>query len=138
MTPEHRRQRRRRHRQAGGFTLVEVLVALAILAVVAASLVSSATRNTDQARQIRDRQLALVVAQNELERLRLNLRTEADFPGTGSRQNRQRFGGFDFEVQTSVRDTENNNVRRVTVSVARPSESGDYELASLEGFVGRF
>jgi general secretion pathway protein I len=58
-------------RHARGFTLIEVLIALAIVAVALAAVMRAVSVATDDQSRIRDRRLALICAQNRWEELRL-------------------------------------------------------------------
>ncbi|MEM1141016.1 MAG: type II secretion system minor pseudopilin GspI [Pseudomonadota bacterium] len=65
----------RRLRGAGGFTLVEVMVALMIVALALPSLLSIINQQIDGTAYMRDRTLAQLVASNRMEEIRLALRT---------------------------------------------------------------
>lgn len=58
-------------RRARGFTLIEVLIALAIVAVALAAVMRAVSVATDDQGRVRDRRLALLCAQNRWEELRL-------------------------------------------------------------------
>ncbi|MCB1693896.1 MAG: type II secretion system minor pseudopilin GspI [Pseudomonadales bacterium] len=119
-----------------GFTLIEVMVALAIFAVASAALVRNATLSIRQTAQLRDRTTASWIAENEFAYLRKNAREDADYPPTRTQRKAVTMAGDGFDVETRVETTENSDVRRVTVSVYRPGE--DSPIADLVGFVGRF
>lgn len=59
------------HRQASGFTLIEVLVALAIVAVAMSAAVRAAGQMTQANALLRDRSIALLAAQARVAELRL-------------------------------------------------------------------
>ncbi len=58
-------------RRTSGFTLIEVLIALAIVSVALAAVMRAVAVATDDQGRLRDRRLALVCAQNQWEKLRL-------------------------------------------------------------------
>lgn len=58
-------------RRARGFTLIEVLIALAIVAVALAAVMRAVSVATDDQSRIRDRRLALICAENRWEELRM-------------------------------------------------------------------
>lgn len=58
-------------KRQGGFTLVETMVALAIVAIALPALVTLVTTQLDSASMIRERTYAYWVAQNELTRFQL-------------------------------------------------------------------
>src|SRR3546814_6942115 len=73
--------RQRRHAAPQrGFTLIEVLVALAIIAVAMGAAMRATQVMLDNSRAIRDKTLALLAADNTLARLRL----EQAFPRAGT------------------------------------------------------
>ena len=63
-----------------GFTLLEVLVALAIFAVVAASVLATSARSLQNAARLEDKTLAMWIADNRLAEMQL----AATPPGTGA------------------------------------------------------
>ena len=70
-------------RNAGrGFTLVEVLVALIIVALGSAAMLSALASSARAAERIRERMIAGFVAMNRLTETRL----EPEFPGVGRRE----------------------------------------------------
>ncbi|WP_421567405.1 type II secretion system minor pseudopilin GspI [Stenotrophomonas sp. PD6] len=79
-------------RRAGGFTLIEVLIALAIVAVALAAVMRAVSVATDDQARIRDRRLALICVQNRWEELRLNAYPLQDARWT-CEQGRSRFLG---------------------------------------------
>ncbi len=102
-------------RHAAGFTLVEVLVALAItaIALIAGMQASSAlTRNADRQGQVL---LAQICAENELIRTKL----AGALPGVGDSSTGCEQGGARLEVVRSVQPTPNPNFRRVDASVSQ-------------------
>jgi len=58
-------------RAARGFTLIEVLIALAIVSVALAAVMRAVSVATDDQGRIRDRRLALLCVQNRWEEVRL-------------------------------------------------------------------
>jgi general secretion pathway protein I len=116
----------------GGFTLVEVLVALAIVAVALAAGYRSVAQSADSATALKARTLALWVAQNRLAAAQL----EAPGPAIGDRGGDEVQGGAAFTWHEIVLGTPNPAFRRVEITVAESSRP-DYVLARLVGYVGR-
>lgn len=69
-------------KRARGFTLLEVLVALAIFAMVAASVLSASARSLQNASRLEDKTLAMWIADNRLNELQL----EQTPPSSGRNQ----------------------------------------------------
>ena len=113
-----------------GFTLVEILVSLAILSIILGALVQSAGVATSNAGRMRDRTIAEWVATNRLAELRLS----PSFPETGSKSGEEEMLGKPWYWKTIVQKVEDDDLRRVDVEV-RSSEDSENPLISIAGFV---
>ena len=122
--------RARRHSDAA-FTLVEILVALAIIAVALAAGMRALAQSADGATLLKQRTLALWVAQNRLAEAQLAAARLA--PGVRDLEEEQ--AGVRFVVRESVSGTPNPAFRKIDVTVADPAMPG-YALAQLAGYVG--
>jgi len=115
---------------AHGFTLVEVVIALAILAIALAAIGRATHVGVDSNRALRERTLALWVAENRTaERLGAHAWIS---PGTYAGTEMQ--AGIEFRWHERVSETPNPALRRLDVSVAAAAEPAR-ELASLVGFI---
>jgi general secretion pathway protein I len=115
-----------------GFTLVEVLVALAILAVALAAGFRSVAQSADGATALKARTLALWVAQNQLAAAQI----QTPPPGVGERSGREAQAGAEFAWRAVISGTPNPAFLKVEVTVADPG-APDYELARLVGFIAQ-
>lgn len=118
---------------ARGFTLLEVLVALAIFALVAASILTASARSLQTAARLEDKTLALWIADNQM----IELQLENPPPGEGNRQGKLDYAGRPWQWQARIATTDHAELRRVELWVARGGESLEREqaLLALSGFV---
>lgn len=119
-----------------GFTLLEIMIAVAVFAIASAALVKNAALTVKQTRMIQDKTLAYWIAENQLAKLRATPRDPSNFT-TGTDRVAVTMAGRDWEVVVDTRQTENKNVNRVEVSVFTEDDP-DHEVASLSGFLGRY
>ena len=120
-----------------GFTLIEVMVALAVVAVtLLAGLQASAALTRASERQ-EEQWLAEICAANELARLRL----VRQLPGTGTTTVGCEQGRRQLQVRLTVQTTPNPNFRRIDAAVLRPSTDGETDAGTLlqvSTVMGRF
>jgi general secretion pathway protein I len=122
----------RRVRRAAGFTLVEILVALAIIAVALTAGLRALAQATDSAVALKQRTLALWIAQN-----RIALATiESPWPAPGRREGTATQAGRVFAFSETISTTPNPAFRKIEVVVAQP-DAPDYALAHLTGFIAQ-
>jgi general secretion pathway protein I len=114
-----------------GFTLVEVLVALAIVATTLAAGLRAAGTVTDNTARLADVSAAQWCADNQLAQLRLG----KGFPGTGDTEFACEQLGRRYRGELRVRPTPNPNFRRVDAAVSL--EDGR-ALLTVSTVVGRY
>ncbi|MGB2139052.1 MAG: type II secretion system minor pseudopilin GspI [Psychrobacter sp.] len=100
-------------RSERGFTLIEVMVALAILAVVAVAASRASSAYLSSVDILKTRTLAHFVAQNAAADLRIQQTWL-----TANRSQRVNEQGRDWQVQMSVADTLSPALKQVTIEVA--------------------
>jgi len=120
------------HRQARGFTLIEVLVALAVLAVVMASIARSTSQTAMTTLDLQQQTLAGWVAANVIEQVRLR----DPWPVVGRRQGQTIMGRDQWYWQLEIKGTEEPRMRRLEVVVYADTRR-EQPIASLTGFIGR-
>ncbi len=118
-------------RRSRGFTLVEILVALAIVAVALAAGLRALAQAADSAGALKQRTLALWIAQNRIATAQL----EATWPPLGRRDGNATQAGTLFAFAEIVSATPNSAFRKLEVVVTEPGVP-DYALARLVGFLG--
>ena len=120
----------RRFDPARGFTLVEVLVALASVAIALLAALRAAGQGTNAAGELRLRTFATWVAEDRL----AEHRARGDWLPLGIGRGTQRQGGVELVWREEVVPTPNPAFRRVDVFVSAPAEQSR-ALAHLTGFV---
>jgi general secretion pathway protein I len=100
--------------RAGGFTLIEILIAVAILAVALAATTRAASVATDGALETRHRLLATWAAQNRV----AEIRARRIFPAVSTNRTQAEQGGLALVIDEVVTDTPNPLIHRIDLAVA--------------------
>lgn len=115
------------------FTLLEVLVALAVLALALGALVRAGGEQARSLDHLRTRSFAEWVAADQLARARL----AETWPDTGTRRGVTHMGQRQWHWRQSVSPTEDEDIRRIEITVRMEPES-EAPVTTLAGFIGRF
>ncbi|WPB57497.1 type II secretion system minor pseudopilin GspI [Xylophilus sp. GOD-11R] len=121
---------RTRRRPMWGFTLVEVLVAVAIVAIALMAGMQATSALTRNAQRQSDSVLAQLCASNELTRVRLT----RQLPSVADNDVSCEQAGQVLHVRVSIRPTPNPSFRRVDAAV----DDGRYPILKLSTVVGRY
>ena len=97
-----------------GFTLIEILVAVVILAVALAATMRAASVATDGALETRQRVLATWAAENRI----AELRARGIFPSAATTRLTMEQGGLSLVLDEIVNETPNPTIRRIDLAVA--------------------
>jgi general secretion pathway protein I len=119
-------------KRAAGFTLIEILVAVAILAVALAATTRAASIATDGAMEIRERLLATWAAQNRL----AEMRARGVFPSPATTRMETTQGGLALVIEETVNETPNPTMRRVDLAVSEARDPARV-LTRLAGYVSQ-
>jgi general secretion pathway protein I len=111
-----------------GFTLVEVLVALALLAVALGAGMRALAQAADGTGTLKARTLASWVAQDRLARLQVDPAVAVETRGNAVQ------AGTTFVWEARFSGTPNPAFRRVDITVGDPTMPG-YALARLTGYL---
>ncbi|MGI9284646.1 MAG: type II secretion system minor pseudopilin GspI [Pseudomonadales bacterium] len=119
-----------------GFTLLEILIALAILAITSIALLSQTRHSVMTRSALHEKTLGLWIAEDSMDRLR----AAGVWPGVGASSERVELGEREWEVSLEVIDTARADMRRATVAVKTESESGEFDksVVALTSFIGKY
>jgi len=114
-----------------GFTLLEVLIALAVFAVTAIALLSQSSQSVSQSVYLEEKAYALWIAENSLTELRL----QPEWPSLGEQQDYRTQFGREWAVSLDVSNTDELSLRRVEVRVSRSGR--ETSLSNLTSYIGK-
>jgi len=117
-------------RSERGFTLVEVMVALAIVALALTAMASSINTMIDNANTMRDRTFASWIAQNKIVEVRLS----GEVPEVGTSSGEIEYGGTLWDWRVVISETGVESFMRIDVTVSLAED--DYDIRTVTGFVG--
>jgi len=113
-----------------GFTLLEVLVALAIFSICAITLLQQSGRSARQGSQLETKLMASWIADNEVASAQLQI------PNIGAQSRQTRFAKLDWEIERQTSKSPQANLFELTIRV---SPSGDDQPAhQVRAYVGRY
>ena len=118
----------RRKRQRA-FTLIEILVAVTIIAVALGAIVRGMAMYANNAGYLRQKTVALWVAHDRLTELEL----EPAWPAEGRSDGDAEMGGFKWRWFVEVKKTPDDRLRRIDIRVQRKEKEVD--VATLSAFI---
>ena len=127
---------RLRRNKTRGFTLIEVLIALAVFAAVGITLVKNASTVVLQTNRMEETALAWSVASNVANDRFIRIEDESPIERTGRRTQEVLQANRSWFVETTLRSTNNDDLKVLTVSVSDADTPEDV-LVTLNTFVGR-
>lgn len=121
-----------------GFTLIEILVAVAIVAIAMGAIIAGMARFVDNAAYLRDKTIAVWVAHNRLADLEL----QREWPDVGKTNGETDMAGATWKWTLDVQKTEDPHLRRVDVRVSgaeaakgKTATERDASLVKLSAFL---
>lgn len=117
-------------KKSSGFTLIEVLVAMTIIAVGVAALVSTAGSSAWRADFLREREFGRWVASNVL----AEMQVVPAWPAIGTTNTELEMGNFQWYVRTRTQAVADADLRRLDIEVRRDKDAESY-VYTVTGFV---
>lgn len=128
-------------RTAAGFTLIEVIVAMFVIAIGLGALLSALSAAAENIAYMRDKSFAQWVALNRISETRLQRPAAAVGESSGETE----FAGTQWQWQQVILEQEVEGILRIDVSVTRTAETGAKSanstktkpaMAKAYGFIG--
>ena len=116
-----------------GFTLLEVLIALTILAISALAVMTQTGQSLTQLDQLKLKTVAVLVAENQLTALQI----APSWPAIGRSDNSVSFADLQWQLKTEVSSTSDPWLRKIEVTVSY-GDNHEAVLADLIGYRGRY
>ncbi len=116
---------------ARGFTLLEIMVALAVLALAMGAVIRAAADYTGNQSYLRDRTLTAWVARNVLVQHQL----EQQWPDVGEREGTLEMGRREWQWLANISQTDEERLRRIDVEVRALDADDADPITVLSGFL---
>lgn len=117
--------------RSAGFTLIEVVLALAVLALALAAIIQASGSAARNVAYLQDKTFAHWVAQNRMNALRL----AREWPAPGTSEGSERMADRAWRWEIKVSNTPEAQLRRVDIRVRREGDPAETSLALLTGFL---
>jgi general secretion pathway protein I len=113
------------------FTLIEVLVAMAILSLAMISVFSGMSQSLSVTTRLRDKTLASWIATDQITKLQIT----GEYPDAGNRRDQVEMAHMDWVYELKIAKIPQLDMRRIDVTVSF-ADSPDDILATVIGFIG--
>jgi general secretion pathway protein I len=117
--------------RAGGFTLIEIVIAVAVLAVAMGAIIEGMARYADSAGYLREKTFALWVAHNRLTEIEL----QPVWPTVGKSDGEVEMAGIKWKWHVTVTESPDPDVRRIDIGVKPDKREAD--SATLSSFISK-
>jgi len=114
------------------FTLIEIMVALAIIAITMGAIIENTTASNKNAQYLRDKTIASWVAMNQI----TLMRAKRQWTNVSNKKGEVEMAGRDWSWKMQIIKTDDPQIRRLNVDVFL-ADKDDQALASITGFMGR-
>lgn len=119
-----------------GFTLIEVLVALAIFALSITALSGTFHSNIHNANRLKDKTLAFWLAENQMVEIKAQAVAQGKYPPTRTRTDKKRYADREWVIETAVTKAPGPfNMLRIDISVGEEGDDDPVYYSTLSGFL---
>ncbi|MES9831491.1 MAG: type II secretion system minor pseudopilin GspI [Candidatus Thiodiazotropha sp. LLP2] len=115
-----------------GFTLLEILIALAILAIALSSIIAVASNQSMNVAYLRDKTLAHWVAMNQITELQI----QNKWPATGTKKGNEEMGLQKWYWEREISKTPDDRVRQIEIRIFR-NKDDDNSVTRLVSFLSQ-
>jgi len=121
-----------------GFTLLEMLIAMVVIAAVGISVSAAIGNVAKQTYSLERRTIAHWVAQNHIARIRISKVSANKLPDAGTEYVRVYMGKRDWELKTTISDTQFPTLKRVEIDAYEVGNNGNVigPFDHLVAFIG--
>ncbi len=114
------------------FTLIEIMVALAIIALTMGAIIENTTASTRNALYLKEKTVARWIALNQI----TLVRAKRQWSSNSNKQGVVEMANREWSWKMTIQKTDDANMRRLTVDVFADDNDGQV-LASITGFVAK-
>jgi general secretion pathway protein I len=118
---------------AYGFTLIEIIIALVVVSIALGAVISTVGQTIHQGAHIKDKTLALWVAQNYVTEVSIT----RQWLNTGNHQQKVKMAGIEWYINNKVTQTPDDNMRRMDVEIFRDKNSED-KIITLVAYINQY
>jgi general secretion pathway protein I len=119
-------------RRLRGFTLLEVMVALAVIAIGLGAVITEASRNINNAALLEDKTLGHWVAANKIAEMQVT----KEWPSTGEQKDDVEMAGRDWYLTVIITEALGDRLRRIDVEV-RTDSGSEKPVVSVASYLGQ-
>lgn len=113
-----------------GFTLLEVMVAVAILALALSAMVKMTGESSNTLSYLEKKTYGQWIALNQLN----EIEAQAAWPSPGRSQGKAKMAGLEWSWEIEVEDTDAEDLRRLDVAVKQDKDD-DHAIYQLTAFI---
>ncbi len=121
-----------RHSHTAAFTLIEIMVALAIIALTMGAIIENTTASTRNAIYLRDKTIASWVALNQI----TLIRSKRQWTNKSNKHGTVEMAGREWLWKMKILKTDDAGMRRLTIDVFSVDDERQ-ALVSMTGFMAR-